>query len=209
MLKESYAVQNISLNVWKLAGDGNVYFLDVGKKIIVDTGSSMLRNKLELFLTKVVDFQKVEYVILTHLHLDHVGNVDLFPNATLLASRAEIEAFNKDPNGAVLDSNLAQKLKERGLHAIEDVLLPELEVIHTPGHTAGSICVWYAKEQILFSGDTVFPVGIGRMDLPTSVPEKMQDSLNRLSTLSIKKLCAGHDYGLEEPVRRSVKRLSS
>lgn len=209
MVKESFAVQNISANVWKLAGDGNAYFLDVGKKIMIDTGSRVLRSKIDMFLSKVVDLAAVDYVILTHVHLDHVGNVDAFPNAKLLASKAEIEAFEKNPYGAVLDNNLAEKLKARGLHAIEDVILPELEVLHTPGHTAGSICLWYAKEKVLFSGDTIFPVGIGRMDLPTSVPEKMQESINKLATLTIKKLCAGHDYGLEQPERRSVKRLAT
>ncbi|MEK6849660.1 MAG: MBL fold metallo-hydrolase [Nanoarchaeota archaeon] len=199
------ALQNISTNIWKLAGDGNVYFLDFEKKIFVDTGSRMLRPKIEMFLSKVVDFLKVDYVVLTHLHLDHVGNIDLFPNATLLASQAEIDAFNANPDGAVLDSSLAAKIKQRGMTAIETVSLPGLEVIQTPGHTSGSICLWYAKEGVLFSGDTIFHRGIGRMDLPTSVPDIMQTSLNKLSTLPIKKLCAGHDYGLEEPTRRHEK----
>jgi hydroxyacylglutathione hydrolase len=205
MKPANYALQNISTNIWKLAGDGNVYFLDFSKKIFIDTGSRMLRPKIEMFLSKVVDFLKVDYVVLTHLHLDHVGNIDLFPNAVLLASQAEIDAFNSNPDGAVLDSSLAAKIKQRGMTAIETVSLPGLEVIHTPGHTAGSICLWYAAEGVLFSGDTIFHRGIGRMDLPTAKPDLMQNSLNKLATLPIKKLCAGHDYGLDEPTRRHEK----
>jgi hydroxyacylglutathione hydrolase len=195
--KNSYAVQNISPRVWKLAGDSNVFYLDLGKKIIIDTGSRQFQPKLLTFLAKVVDFSSVDFVIFTHFHYDHIGNYDVFPNATLLASRAEIEDLHKNPNGAVLDPRLAERFKTAKLVPIEDVTLPELEIIPVPGHTRGSICLWLAKERILFSGDTLFPVGIGRTDLPTSIPEKMQDSLNKLTQYNFKTLCAGHDYGLE------------
>jgi glyoxylase-like metal-dependent hydrolase (beta-lactamase superfamily II) len=184
--------------VWKLVGDSNVFYLDLGKKIIIDTSSRQFQPKLQMFLAKVIDFSQVDYVIFTHFHYDHIGNYDLFPNAKLVASRAEIEDFRKNPKGAVLDPRLAERFEKSNLVAIEDIELPkELEVIPVPGHTRGSICIWYAQEKILFSGDTLFPVGIGRTDLPTSVPEKMQDSLNKLTHYNFKTLCAGHDYGLE------------
>ncbi|HSU72244.1 MAG TPA: MBL fold metallo-hydrolase, partial [Candidatus Binatia bacterium] len=163
-----------------------------------DTSSRQFQPKLQTFLAKVIDFAQVEYVIFTHFHYDHIGNYDLFPNAKLVASRAEIEDFRKNPKGAVLDPRLAERFEKSNLVAIEDIELPkELEVIPVPGHTRGSICIWYAAEKILFSGDTLFPVGIGRTDLPTSVPEKMQESLNKLTQYNFKTLCAGHDYGLE------------
>lgn len=194
----SYAVQNISKRVWKLQGDSNVFYLDLGKKIIIDTSSRQFQPKLQMFLAKVIDFAHIDYVIFTHFHYDHIGNYDLFPNAKLVASRAEIEDFRKNPKGAVLDPRLAERFEKSNLVAIEDIDLPkELEIIPVPGHTRGSICIWYPAEKILFSGDTIFPVGIGRTDLPTSVPEKMQDSLNKLTQYNFKTLCAGHDYGLE------------
>ena len=193
----SYTVQHISKRVWKLAGDSNVFYLDIGKKIIIDTSGRANVQKLQTFLAKVIDFNAVEYVIFTHFHYDHIGNYDLFPNAQLLASRAEIEDLRANPHGAVLDSRLAERFKELKLVPIDEILLPELEVIPVPGHTRGSICLYLPQEKILFSGDTLFPVGIGRTDLPTSVPEKMQESLNKLTRYNFKTLCAGHDYGLE------------
>ncbi len=194
--ENSFTVQRISARVWKVPAEGNAYFLDFERKIIIDTSSRAERPKLEMFLSKVVDFSKITDVVLTHLHLDHCANIDLFPNAKLWASRAEIEQFRKDPNGTVLDPRLAEKVATRGLHPAEDAQLPELEIIHTPGHTVGSICLFCASEKILFSGDTIFPVGIGRTDLPSSIPSKMQDSLNKLAQYNFKILCAGHDYGL-------------
>ena len=57
-----------------------------------------------------------------------------------------------------------------------------LTVLHTPGHTEGSVCLWAEDEGLLFSGDTLFAGGWGRVDLPGASPELMVESLTRLST---------------------------
>jgi hydroxyacylglutathione hydrolase len=58
-----------------------------------------------------------------------------------------------------------------------------LRVLHTPGHTPGSVCLQSVDEGLLFSGDTLFAGGWGRIDLPGGSPEAMVDSLLRLSEL--------------------------
>ena len=58
-----------------------------------------------------------------------------------------------------------------------------LDVLHTPGHTEGSVCLWSADEGILFSGDTLFAAGWGRVDLPGGSAEAMASSLARLARL--------------------------
>src|SRR5205814_6796572 len=55
-----------------------------------------------------------------------------------------------------------------------------LEVLHTPGHTEGSICLFGPDEGLLFSGDTLFAGSFGRVDLPGGDPDAMVDSLDRL-----------------------------
>ena len=57
-----------------------------------------------------------------------------------------------------------------------------LTVLHTPGHTEGSVCLWSADEGLLFSGDTLFASGWGRTDLPGGSAEQLVESLIRLST---------------------------
>ena len=52
----------------------------------------------------------------------------------------------------------------------------------------------YKKEKILFSGDCLFENGIGRYDLPNSVPEEMEKSLDKLKKINYKTLAPGHDY---------------
>ncbi|MCP3682972.1 MAG: MBL fold metallo-hydrolase [bacterium] len=185
-------IKKISDGIWKVPADSNLYFLDFDEKIIIDTGRRANISMIKQFLGKVVDFDKIQKVVFTHLHADHTGNFDLFKNAEFFASEKEIECFKRDPNGTVLDEEVALKLKEIELKPLEKI--DGLEIIETPGHTAGSICLWKADEKLLFSGDTIFKAGVGRTDLPTSVPEEMQKSINKLVGYNFRILCPGHDY---------------
>jgi len=58
-----------------------------------------------------------------------------------------------------------------------------LDVLHTPGHTEGSVCLLVRDEGLLFSGDTLFAAGWGRVDLPGGSAEEMASSLARLAGL--------------------------
>ncbi|MBN2423257.1 MBL fold metallo-hydrolase [Candidatus Woesearchaeota archaeon] len=187
-------VKRISEDVWKLRSNGNIYFINNEKRIIIDTSDRANRHLVKQFLSKVIEFNKVEIVIFTHLHYDHIGNFDLFKNAEFFASEQAIEDFKRDPVNTVLKEDIAEKFKAIKLNPIPKQV-HNLEIIHTPGHTKGSICLWYEKEKILFSGDTLFfNKNIGRVDLPTSIPEKMQESMIKLINYNYKILCPGHDY---------------
>ena len=71
--------------------------------------------------------------------------------------------------------------------------LGELTVIHTPGHTAGSICLLDGSREALYSGDTVFADGFfGRYDMPTGSLRMLVESLGRLSELKVEALLPGH-----------------
>jgi len=185
-------ISKIVENVWRIVADSNVYFLDFDEKIIIDTGDRSEHQTLRQFLTKVVEPEKVDKVIFTHLHYDHIGNFDMFQNAKFYASRQSIKDFAQDPNGTVLKEDIAEKFGKIQLNEVQDT--EELKVINTPGHTRGSICLWYEKEKILFSGDTLFRQGLGRTDLPTSVPAEMQKTVLKLLEYNHKILAPGHDY---------------
>jgi len=185
-------IKRISPHVWKFPGDSNLYLLELDQNIMIDTGNRGDRQMIEQFLGKVIDFKRIDKVIFTHLHYDHIGNFDLFPNATFHASRSEIEDFNNDPLGAVLNDDIVDKFKVN-LGGFPE--FDKLEIIPTPGHTRGSVCIWYRDERILFSGDTMFgKKTFGRVDLPTSVPQEMNKSLMRLVACNWKILAPGHDY---------------
>ena len=66
-------------------------------------------------------------------------------------------------------------------------------VLHTPGHTRGSVCYYDAENGILFSGDTLFCAGFGRMDLYGGSPAQMRTSLRSLFELpEDTQVCCGH-----------------
>ncbi len=187
----------IGEHIWKFTGPSdksNVYLIDADKKIIIDTGNRTDREHLKNFMGRATDFNTVDVVIFTHLHLDHCGNFDLFPNADFYASSAEIQSFRDDPQGTVLDSVVADKLAKVHIKPLPLELFG-LKVVDTPGHTCGSVCLMYEKEKALFTGDTLFSSKRqGRVDLPSSSPEKMKDSLMKLIEIPFKIFCPGHDY---------------
>jgi hydroxyacylglutathione hydrolase len=185
-------IKKIADKVWCINAGCNVYFLDFEEKMLIDTGDRANRHELMQFLDKVVDFGKVNKVIFTHLHHDHIGNFDLFPNASFYASKDEIEDFMKNRFGTVLDREMAERFNVELLALREEI--GGLRVVETPGHTRGSICLWYEKEKILFTGDTLLKGGYGRTDLPTSSPKQMNVSAMKLLELPYKKMCPGHDY---------------
>ncbi len=169
----------------KIKADSNSYLIDGW--LVIDTGNRLLRNRFE-----EVETDKVTHVIFTHLHYDHIGNFDLFPNARFFASKEEIEDFNKKPNGTVLDVNMVKRFDVK-LETLEK--LEGFEIIRCPGHTRGSIALWHPASKKMFSGDTIFyKGGVGRTDLPTSVPEEMEKSVMRLRAVPYEELCPGHEY---------------
>ena len=184
-------IEKVSNSVRKFIGNSNIYLILLEKPIVIDTGNRADRKLVEQFLPKVVDLDKVEKVIFTHLHYDHIGNFDLFPNAKFYASQKEIESFRKDPFGTVLSEDILEKFKVDLLPITSD---ENFEIIETPGHTTGSICIWFEKEKILFSGDTLLKSGYGRTDLPTSKPEEIQKSILKLVNYNYKYLATGHEY---------------
>ena len=150
-----------------------VYLINLNnKKIIIDTGSKWNKNELiqdlkELNLTP----EKIDILILTHNHFDHTGNIEIFKNAKIFASKIEF------PQDNIID--------------IDKLKIPEFKIIKTPGHTKGSFCILY--EDVLFSGDTIFHNGgIGRMDLEGGSETDMKNSLEILSKIKYKILCPGH-----------------
>jgi len=185
-------------NVLKLNVDSNVYLVDIGEKIIIDTGPRAYHNEVKEELNKITNFEEIKKVILTHIHYDHCGNIDLFPNAKIFASKKEIDDFKANPSVAfTLPKEIVDQLMKNltDIEKIKDLLEKNsFEIIYVPGHTAGSMALYYKKENILFSGDCLFENGIGRYDLPNSIPKEVENSVDRLKKLNYRVLAAGHNY---------------
>ncbi|MDV0445800.1 Hydroxyacylglutathione hydrolase [Methanimicrococcus sp. At1] len=182
--------------------DSNIYVIN--KKIIIDTG--MTADHVLPSLEKIVPLENIELIILTHTHYDHSGCA----GAILEKSGAKLSIHEADAP-FLSDDNLSGALNfgSRAACPFPDIVYSGgeripigrnsdgedeyLEVIHTPGHTVGCICLYERNSKTLFSGDTVFSEGgIGRSDFKISAPEKMTDSIDKLTKLDIENLCPGH-----------------
>ncbi len=134
---------------------------------------------------------KVKYILITHCHGDHIGGVEELRNRVggkVLVHIIDAEGLYKEEisltyyigmNPIYLEAD--SRLNDEDKIHIGDL---EFKVIHTPGHTKGSICLYYEKERCLFSGDTLFRGTWGRTDLPTGSFEDIINSItNKLMTL--------------------------
>jgi hydroxyacylglutathione hydrolase len=130
----------------------------------------------------------LKLIVSTHRHWDHMGD-----NAAVSATTgAQIAVHVLDRHGLEHPSGLmapfpippcvpAIDLAEGSRIRFGEI---ELEVLHTPGHTEGSVCLLLEGERLIFTGDTLFAGSWGRTDLPGGSDEQLVDSLARLSALA-------------------------
>ncbi len=130
---------------------------------------------------------RVGMILLTHGHVDHIGAVEALRALYRcpVGVGKEEQALLADPSlnlSVMMGTRLslqADRLFEEG--DVFSVGTMDFTVLHTPGHTQGSVC--YLVENLLLSGDTLFLGSCGRVDFPTGDAQKMQASLQRLAAL--------------------------
>jgi glyoxylase-like metal-dependent hydrolase (beta-lactamase superfamily II) len=179
--------------IYGIRGSSNSYFIDDRVKAIVDPGSDpgQLRKA-------GIDFDAISLVINTHCHYDHIANNSLFSHAKVCVHEADARAVEfGDPyltasKFAGIELPRARVAKRLRDGEVLDFGETRLRVIHTPGHTAGSICLYDEKEKALLTGDLFFDEGMGRTDLPGGDPAKQRDSIEKVSKLEIEHVLPGH-----------------
>lgn len=148
--------------------------------IIIDPGDEPEKIQGVLGRHKLIS----SIVINTHGHIDHIGADDAFHSEVYI--HEDDVPFLRDP-ALNLSHFFNQDLKINSkYHALKDNDQIKfggiiLKVLHTPGHTPGSMCLLLDNEgeEILFSGDTLFNQGVGRTDFPLASFEKITDSIKK------------------------------
>lgn len=128
---------------------------------------------------------KLHAVLLTHAHPDHINAVGAFAGGDLPVYLNEGDYFMLDARPAGLKTVADGETVQAGML--------KLGVLHTPGHTPGSVC--YHAGKAVFTGDTLFIGECGRVDLPGSSPEALYDSFAKLARLPDDAVVyPGHSY---------------
>lgn len=168
----------VGTNVWVLGDEAS------REALAIDTATPSVDWLTERLAEKG---WTLKMVVSTHRHWDHIGD-----NAAVVErTGATLAVHELDHHGLVdpkplyapfpiIPSIPALDLAEGSVIRFGGI---RLDVLHTPGHTEGSVCLLAAEQRLLFTGDTLFAGGWGRVDLPGSSPDAMIASLTRLSTM--------------------------
>ncbi len=152
-----------------------------GEAMVIDPGDEIANILARLAAHKLT----LKQIIITHAHFDHIGGAAKLKRATgaqvllnendiPLSKMMEMQAAwigIAAPEVVAVDGT-ADDLAVVGLQSIPAM------VLHTPGHTEGSICLHLAEQDLLFSGDTLFAGTVGRTDLPGGNSQKIIESIH-------------------------------
>lgn len=129
---------------------------------------------------------KLKYIYLTHCHGDHIGGVkelkEKYGGQIIAQRNAAENLMNPQINLTEFITGSGYSVEVDSRVDDDDLLhLGELEfrVIHTPGHTSGGSCLYCEKEELLFSGDTLFRGTWGRTDTPTGNFDEIINSITK------------------------------
>jgi len=194
MIQETFPVGILRCNC-TILGDESTR-----EAMVVDPGENVAEILTRLARHNLV----LKQIIVTHAHIDHVGGAAALKGVTgapILMNQNDLPLLDMidsqaawlgvKPPEVVPPDTSAEDLSQIGLEGLLG------EVLHTPGHTEGSICLYFAPQRLLIAGDTLFAGSIGRTDLPGGDPKKIIRSIHhRLLTLPDEvAVIPGHGYG--------------
>jgi hydroxyacylglutathione hydrolase len=186
----------ISTNVWVLCDESS------REALAIDTATPSVA-----WLTEELAKRgwSLRFVVSSHRHWDHIGDNAAVVQATgaVLAAHVADRHGLERPQPLFAPFEIPPSIPALDLAEHDVIRFGELrlEVLHTPGHTEGSICLLAHDQRLIFTGDTLFRGGLGRVDLPGASPDAMVESLTRLSTLEPDlRVLPGH--GLESTIER-------
>jgi len=188
-----YPWTNISINncnTYLIKADETLIIIDSGLEHYLD---GVLRNiKKDGF-----DSDKIALIITTHSHPDHFDGIKNFMQKdTLIAIHPEEDRFLKASGlefynmfGLRLPEYRVDLFLQEGEFKVKNTIL---EIYHTPGHSPGSISIYWPEKKVLIAGDVIFQAGVGRTDFPGGDGNLLKQSIERLSKLDIEYLLPGH-----------------
>ncbi|MGD8562686.1 MAG: MBL fold metallo-hydrolase [Desulfarculaceae bacterium] len=211
-------IDNLYAYPWTqtIANNCNTYLVDSAPGMMLDPGHSQLYGHVETGLSQDEINPAPQLIVLSHSHPDHLEAAAELQGQGARVAIHPVEAQYMDGEGRQLAAALGMPAPE----LTADIFLEEgelevgqetFQVIHTPGHSPGHICLYQPRLKALFSGDLVFVQGVGRVDFPGGDGQKLKESIKRVSGLDIEWLLPGHGPILKgaEQVKRNFELIES
>ncbi len=190
---------NIHAFMWEsmAANNCNTYLIDGPTRILVDPGHIQFFNHVEEGLSRIgLTTDDIGLIICTHCHPDHLEA------ATLFSDKPALLAFHQAAWSLIREMDpLMTSFGIKPEDCQPDFFLQEgdlsvngidLRVIHAPGHSPGSVALYWADRKALFTGDVIFKEGLGRTDLPGGNGDQLKESIRRLAGIDAEWIFPGH-----------------
>jgi glyoxylase-like metal-dependent hydrolase (beta-lactamase superfamily II) len=207
------------MDIFMVAGQGydsNVFVVLGTVPTVVDTGTGLNSGSVIQVVQRFVNPELIQQVVLTHEHYDHVGGVE----SLLKVCGKDVRVYANQETAVKLREGRSAFAEMLGGHLprveINDVINEgdslqlgdsRFEVMVTPGHSMGSICLFEPVKKVLFSGDTVFAHGdFGRFDLPGGDYMSLRGSIERIGSLGVLRLYPGHGPVVEDEAGKHIEK---
>jgi len=192
-------IEDLYVYPWVSAQENNANTVFIGGEVptLVDPGHTHLfSHVIQGALRDGVALESSKLVICTHGHPDHLEGVGRFDREVITAiSRREYEYLQHEGKDLFMMTGCQVPKGPFNLLLTEGSLIlgtKRFQVLYTPGHSPGSLCLYWRDRKVLLSGDTLFYMGVGRTDLPGGDVRALAESIARLSKLDIEYLVPGH-----------------
>jgi len=192
--------ENVYGFIWRstTANNCNTYLIDGPTRILIDPGHISLFDHVHKELNELgLTLDDIGLVIGTHAHPDHLEAAELFKEKPALVALHNkdwrfLKSMDNSPKTPL--SLNTQSIAPAFFLKEGDISISGFDflVLHTPGHSPGSVSIYWPDQKMLFTGDLVFKGGLGRTDLPGGNGTKLKESIKRLAGLDAEWLLPGH-----------------
>jgi len=192
--------EDLYVYIWQNPYENNCNSYIIGGEIVtlIDPGHTQYLDRLfrqmeEDGLSK----DRLNLVLLTHSHPDHFESLEAFLDQSVKIAMSREEEQYLQQIGKYLFEMMGKSLPSYRI----DFFLKEgelrlknrvLQIIHTPGHSPGSLSIYWPEKKTLFTGDLIFYGGVGRTDFPKGNSKLLVKSIERLARLDVELLLPGH-----------------
>ncbi|MDY6933582.1 MAG: MBL fold metallo-hydrolase [Spirochaetota bacterium] len=194
----------------------NMFYFGDPLNILFDPGlTRYIDLRFEDMKRDGIDIEDIKYIANTHSHPDHFEGSEYFRErgVPIVIYNDEIDFINEigpvifKMLGIQLPSLSFDKILQEGEWKVGDI---SLEVYHTPGHSPGSMCIYWPEKKALICGDLIFKESVGRVDFPGGDAVLLKNSIEKIRNLDIEILLPGHmDYIIgKEAIIRNFEFIS-